>query len=95
MTISKTSAIRMASKSVSKIIRTGQHSFVFYAPRFCDKIDGPSTEIQCNSYTSAVSARTECVADVALALMGVFETYVQAPEDGTTVLELVNIGLKK
>lgn len=64
----KTEALRQARIAVGQIHRRSSTDYVFYAPYYSSRPDGPSTESQHDSYPKARLARTESVADVALAL---------------------------
>lgn len=68
--MSKTAALKSASKAVSGVIRTGSCSYVIYGPYRLDDISGPSTEQQDYSYPRAQNRRAKWVAEIALVLMG-------------------------
>jgi hypothetical protein len=69
-TMSKSAALKVATNAVGKPIGRGT-SWLFYAPYYADKVDGPSTEYRASSYAMALTRRTQCVVDVALAQMGI------------------------
>jgi hypothetical protein len=95
MSMSKTAAIAEARTRVSKPHRRSATDYVIYAP-YCDsRPKGPSTELQSDSYPKALARRTEKVAYVALALMGVSldGVHLDAGIAGSTVNELVANGI--
>lgn len=94
-TMSKTAAIKAARKAVGHIIRRSSSDYVIYAPYYDAQLDGPSTELQANTYPQAMLRRTQKVADVALEQMGHGRAVVFAGEDGTTVEQLVAAGIKQ
>lgn len=75
MKMSKTAALKAAQNAVSKVIRRSSTDYVVYAPYYSDKPNGPSTELQASTYPQAVIMRSEKVADIALSLMGVYDTF--------------------
>jgi hypothetical protein len=70
--LSKTAALREAQGACGKPIRRSSTDYVCYVPY--DRIDGPSTELQANSYPSIVAHRARKVARLALVLMGAIKT---------------------
>jgi len=88
-------AIRIARAAVSQPIGSGT-SWTVYGPYTRNMPNGARAEHSASSYAQARAARTVWVAEVALALLDVgFEVQVEAPNDGTTVEQLVAAGLRK
>ena len=97
MALTKTAAIREARTCVSLPKRRSATDYVVYAPYYDHKPSGPSTELQSDSYPKALARRTEKVAHIALALMGVnaADLYLEAGHHGTTVEALVASGIRQ
>lgn len=76
--LSKTAALRIAQDACGSIIRRSGTDYVCYVPYYDDKCDGPSTELQADSYTKIVQRRATKVATIALNLMGVEEAAFKA-----------------
>lgn len=96
--MTKTAAIAEARTCVSKPHRRSATDYVIYAPYYDDKPSGPSTELQADSYTKALARRTEKVAYIALAIMGVDtgRIHLEAGRgDGATIESLVADGLEQ
>lgn len=68
-TMSKTAAIAKARTAVGQPIGRGT-SWQVYGPYYYDKLSGPTTAVNADSYWKARSARTDWVAEIALVLMG-------------------------
>jgi len=68
--MSKTAALKAAQAACGRIIRRSRTDYVCFVPYYDQKPDGPSTELQADSYPKAVAMRARRVADIALALMG-------------------------
>jgi hypothetical protein len=69
VTLSKTAALKGASRFVGDIIRQSNTSYVFYAPY--REPGGPTTEVRAHSYWLARRYRTTHLVATALSLMGV------------------------
>lgn len=95
MTLSKTAAIKKARKVVGHLMRRDGGDYVFYTPYKKSDIEGPDTEVSASTYPLIIARRTQCVADVALALMGYRDVLVEAGRDGATVKGLVGAGVRK
>lgn len=95
MTMSKTAAIAEARTCVSKPHRRSATDYVVYAPYYDNKPSGPSTELQSDSYSKALARRTEKVAYVALAAMGIdtVGVFLEASRDRSTIESLVAAGI--
>lgn len=65
----KSVALETAFKAVTSPEGHGS-SWVVFAPYDTRNIKGPSTTILASSYSAIISRRSECVAEIALALMG-------------------------
>ena len=97
--LSKTAAIKKASTVVS--IWGSGTSWTVCGPYYATDLSGPSTERNEVSYTKARLTRTAWRASIALALMGINSTDVDAAvyyaaHDGSgpvTVAALVNVGI--
>jgi len=70
--ISKTAALRAAQNAVGRPVGHGTN-WCFYGPYRVSDPYGPITEVRANSYTKIVQKRANCVASVAIAMMGVAE----------------------
>lgn len=68
--LSKTAALKAAQAACGRIIRRSSTDYVCFVPYYDAKPDGPSTELQADSYPKAVAMRARKVADIALTLMG-------------------------
>ena len=68
--MSKTAALKAPQAACGGIIRRSSTDYVCFVPYYDAKPDGPSTELQADSYPKAVAMRARRVADIALALMG-------------------------
>lgn len=68
--LSKTAALKAAQAACGRIIRRSSTDYVFAVPYYDAKPDGPSTELQADSYPKAVAMRARRVADITLTLMG-------------------------
>lgn len=69
MKMSKTAAIKIARDAVSQPIGN-RTSWMLIGPYRANDIEGPTTEINADSYWSALAKRTKWVAFIALVLMG-------------------------
>jgi hypothetical protein len=97
MFMNKTAAIRKARSCVSLPQRRSSTDYVVYAPYYDSQPNGPSTEMQFDSYGRAAAVRAEKVACIALALMGVdtSEVYFDGWRHGGSVGALVAEGLRQ
>lgn len=99
MSMSKTAAIAKARGYVGQPIRRSSTDYVVYGPYRVTEPNGPSTELQRSSYPKALSARTEWVAEVALAFMGhgtmLGEVFFNPDHSPWTVEALVEEGLRQ
>lgn len=88
-------AITTARAAVGLPVGSGT-SWTVHGPYFRNLPLGSRTERHCSSYAQAVANRTQWVAEVALALLGVgLECEVYAGQDGNTVEQLVTVGLRR
>jgi hypothetical protein len=69
-TMSKTEALKTASRAVGAPMGRGS-SWTFYGPYYSDRLDGPSAEHKASSYPAIVRRRSQCVVEIAVALMGI------------------------
>lgn len=69
--MSKTAALKAAQAACGRIHRRSRTDYVCFVPYYDQRPDGPSTELQADSYAKAAVMRARRVADIALALMGV------------------------
>lgn len=97
--LSKTTAMKLASRVVGTPSRRSQTEFVFYAPHNSAKPEGPDTEITSSSWAGILARRTEKMAYVALAAMGVDLKNVMLEADQwgreNTVSRLIDEGIKQ
>ncbi len=69
--MSKTAALKAAQAACGRIHRRSRTDYVCFVPYYDQRPDGPSAELQADSYAKAAVMRARRVADIALALMGV------------------------
>ena len=70
LAMSRTAALRQAQACIGGITRRSGTDYVYFAPYYATKPNGPSTECQADSYPKAVASRARHVAEIALVLIG-------------------------
>ena len=71
MAMSKTEALKTARANVGAIIRRSATDFVYYSPYYgAQNLDGPSSASEHTTRAKAQASRAECIALIALGLMG-------------------------